>query len=246
MPVKNKYHKEIIGLIKKFSVVESPDREGFGLKYVGTNKPSYHLNTKDTQTVAKEFLRKNKLSTQELHLLLDSLYYGGTYEEVNIAAKIIQYDKELRQNINFDKLNYWLENVHGWAEVDTLCQMAFTSDDILSKWGDWKKFLVKLNRNSNVHKRRASLVFLTKPVGQSADIRLSGLAFNNVNHLKQEKDILITKAVSWILRTLIKNHRSEVISYLEDNSDKLPKIAVREVKSKLETGKKYISKSKQK
>lgn len=95
MPVKNKYHREIVGQIKKYSAVKSPDREAFGLKYVGTNKPSYHLNTKDTQTVAKEFLRKSKLSTQELHLLLDPLYYGGAYEEVNIAVRIIENSKRL-------------------------------------------------------------------------------------------------------------------------------------------------------
>ncbi len=238
------YHLQIIAEIQKCSGLDKPDFVGFGLKYVGTNKPSYHLDTKDTRKIAKDFVKSHPYNLKEYICLLDSLYSGESYDEVNIAAKIIEFSPELRQQFNIESLNSWLSYVHGWAEVDTLCQMAFTDEDLLSRWNEWEKFLTKLSLDSNVHKRRASLVLLTKPARLSSDSKISSLAFINVERLKHEKDILITKAVSWILRCLIKNHEKEVADYLENNKDSLPKIAIRETTMKLLTGKKYINNSK--
>jgi 3-methyladenine DNA glycosylase AlkD len=75
-------------------------------------------------------------------------------------------------------------------------------------------------------------------VSQSANEEFADLAFTLINRLKHEKDILITKAISWLLRAMIKNHKSKVAAYLQKNYDKLPKIAARETKRKLETGRK--------
>ena len=107
---------------------------------------------------------------------------------------------------------------------------------MLANWKQWKSLLVSLSKSQNVHKRRASLVLLTKPVKESTDPRLARLAFANIGRLKSDKDILVTKAVSWLLRALIKYHRQEVERYLKDNSDSLPKIALRETRNKLKSG----------
>jgi len=242
--IKNNYHKEILKEVKKYSGLEIPNNEGFGLKYVGTNKPSYHLNTKDTRQIAKDFVNIHQFELNQYIKLLDSLYFGETYDEINIAAKIIEFSSEFKKQFDINYLDIWLENVHGWAETDTLCQMAFTDQDLLSNWSNWQKLIKKLSTDKNVNKRRASLVLLTKPVRLSADPRFSVLAFENIDKLKSETDILITKAVSWLLRALIKNHQQEVSQYLEKNRDSLPKIAVREVSTKLLTGKKYINQKK--
>jgi 3-methyladenine DNA glycosylase AlkD len=77
---------------------------------------------------------------------------------------------------------------------------------------------------------------LTKPLRQSDDPRLADMALMNVEKLKSEKSILITKAVSWVLRSMIKHHRTEVERYVEMNVDTLPKIAVRETRNKLVGG----------
>jgi 3-methyladenine DNA glycosylase AlkD len=242
--IKNNYHQEILKQVKKYSGLENPNNEGFGLKYVGTNKPSYHLNTKDTRQIAKDFVKNNQFNLDQYLKLLDSLYSGETYDEINIAAKIIEFSSELKEQFDVNYLNAWLEKVHGWAETDTLCQMAFTDQDLLSNWSNWSKLIKSLSTDKNVHKRRASLVLLTKPVRLSTDSKFAILAFENIDKLKSETDILITKAVSWLLRALIKNHQQEVSQYLDKNRDSLPKIALREVSTKLLTGKKYINNSK--
>jgi 3-methyladenine DNA glycosylase AlkD len=170
---------------------------------------------------------------------LDSLYSKATtFEEMDVAARLLGISSKLRQEINPQKLDYWLNFTKGWAEVDLLCQSNFTAEEILGNWKVWKKLLIKFSKDKNIHKRRASLVLLIKAVRGSKSTKLSNLAFKNIEYLKSEKEILITKAVSWILRSLIKNHKKEVSLYLEKNKDSLPKIAVREVSNKLKTGKK--------
>lgn len=238
----NKYHQEILNQIKSLSKNKKPDREGFGLKYVGTDKPSYHLNTASIYQIVKEFLDNHKdISEANLVALVDSLYEGRTFDEIVIAAKIVGKSRKLREFVEIDHIDTWLGHVHGWAETDVLCQNAFTDTDFLGRWDLWEKFLDRLVKDGNVHKRRASLVLLNNPLRLSPDNRLSVKAFQNVDLLKKEKDILITKSISWILRTLIKFHREEVSKYIEENRESLPKIAIREVKTKLETGKKYIN-----
>ncbi|MDO8690998.1 MAG: DNA alkylation repair protein [Dehalococcoidia bacterium] len=135
-------------------------------------------------------------------------------------------------------MDRWLTGAEGWLEVDSLCYGAFTADDMLSDWASWETLLRALASDEDVHKRRASLVLLTKAVRESDDPRLADLAFENIDRLRGEKDPLITKAISWLLRDLIRNARTRVEDYLAQNSSTIPKIAVREVTNKLRTGKK--------
>jgi 3-methyladenine DNA glycosylase AlkD len=132
----------------------------------------------------------------------------------------------------------WLNRVQGWAEVDSLCQSKFTAIEVLENWKEWKRLLTKLASDNNVHKKRASLVLLTKPARDSNDPRLADMAFMNIDKLKAERHILITKAISWLLRDLIRHNRQRVERYLRENEETLPKIAVRETRTKLLTGRK--------
>jgi len=58
--------------------------------------------------------------------------------------------------------------------------------------------------------------------------------------LKSEKEVLITKAISWTLRSMVKLHRTPLKNYLAKNKQTLPAIAMRETLTKLQTGKKTL------
>ncbi|MBY0432537.1 MAG: DNA alkylation repair protein, partial [Cyclobacteriaceae bacterium] len=62
-----------------------------------------------------------------------------------------------------------------------------------------------------------------------------------IERLKIEKEILITKAISWLLRDLVKHHTKMVSQYISRNKNTLPAIAIRETLTKLKTGKKTPS-----
>ena len=135
---------------------------------------------------------------------------------------------ELRKQIGPKILDKWLDDRVGWVEVDSLCQSTFGAEEMLEKWSQWEKLIKGLNKSSNINKRRASLVLLTKPVKDPESKKISDLAFFCIDNLKSERDILITKAISWLLRNLIKYNKEKVTQYLEANRNILPKIAIRE------------------
>lgn len=233
----NLHHQIILEEIKKYS--GKPSKHKNINNYIGTASFEYNVPNLAKQQIAKNWAKQNKnIFLNNFLEILDSLNAGQSHEEKSIVGRLLFLFPKLRFKIKPQNLSKWLDNVHGWAEVDGLCQNNFQYQDFLGNWFVWEKALQDFSKDKNVHKKRASLVLLTGPVNYCPDIRLSSLAFKNIDRLKSEKDILITKAISWLLRSLIKFHRPDVEKYLEKNKTLLPKIAVRETSNKLKSGRK--------
>jgi 3-methyladenine DNA glycosylase AlkD len=237
----HKHHKEILNLIQKNSSKPASD---FNINnYLGSKAKYYSIKTLVKRKLIKDWARNNKnIQFSEFIDLLNSLNCGESFQEKSSVAELLTCFKKYRQSLDPFMLDKWLNNLSGWAEIDTLCQSTFEPEELLSKWQEWQKLLKAFVNSKNISKRRASLVLLTKAVRKSKDERLKNFAFKNIKKLQHEKDILITKAVSWLLRSLVKNHKEGVSSYLKENKELLPKIAYRETFSKLKTGKKYVNK----
>ena len=116
------------------------------------------------------------------------------------------------------QLDAWLGCLNGWAEVDSTCQTVFNDKDLLADWEGWSALLESLACDENINKRRAALVLLTAPITQSPDARILDLSFQLIDRLKGEKEGRITKAVSWLLRKGIKQHRDAIAAYVEANA----------------------------
>jgi 3-methyladenine DNA glycosylase AlkD len=231
------FYKEILADIEKYVAENNILLERDGFRYIGTTKAVYFIRAVDLRRIFKKFAKRHPdLTMHEFVTLLDSLSLGETYNEFAAVGLLLTAYPKLRQALDPYNLDHWLDHAEGWAEVDAICQLNFTAWEMLADWERWETLLREFVKSENIHKRRASLVLLTKPVGQSDDPRLSNLAFKNVNELKREQGILITKAISWILRSLIKYHWAEVEDYLAVNANALPKIALRETRYKLVGG----------
>lgn len=244
MKIINPRHLQLLKLIDQSKSNCKPTDTVWVQKYLGSNKTFHGFSSHQMSLLVKTFLNDNKLDKSQTIKLLNSLYQNGTtYTEIALAAMILPHTPLIK---SFDpkQLNLWLNYTHGWAENDVLCQSNFSSDTLLSNWDNWQKILKEFNKSPSINKRRASLVLLTKSLRQSDDFRLSKITFENIDNLKSEKEILITKAVSWALRALVKFHKDKVLEYLQNYKDTLPKIAYRETLSKALTGKKYVNKSK--
>lgn len=232
-----KLHAEIVLAFKKHS--------GKGTKhtssktYLGNSHFTYDISVPIQRQIAKDFIKAHpEMTPEQFAALLDLLYAGKSYNEKSMGGSLLGYMKKHRVHVKPQMLDAWLEHLVGWAEIDSLCQGSFEAGDLLADWKQWEKTLVFFSKSKDISKQRASLVLLTTPVTDSDDKRISKLAFKNIETLKGEKDILITKAVSWLLRSLVKHHRKEAAAYLAKNKNSLPKIAVRETTRKIETGKK--------
>lgn len=247
MTIKNSLHLQILDFLENSNSNSDSAENQWVQRYLGSNNPTRGIKTIEIRKFAKKIVEDNNLDGQKLIDLLNSLYQNGTtFNEIDIASKILGTKAKFCANLDPNILDTWLNYTYGWAEVDGLCQSNFTQDILLSNWSVWQNLLAKFNKDTNIHKRRASLVLLNKSLGQSDDSRLSKLAFKHIDNLKSEKEVLITKAISWSLRSLVKFHGDKVLEYLEKNQNSLPKIAYCETLTKATTGRKYINNSKNK
>jgi len=233
--------------VRKRAVEVSHSQKGKLEKYFGTVKTLYVIETDAQRRIIRTWINKHSdLTVSEYLKLLESLFQGKSVNEVSIAGELLGWLPELRKSVRPSHLDAWLNWLHGWGEVDSLCQSKFSASELLGNWREWESLLANLSSQENVHKKRASLVLLTKPVRDSDDERLADLAFKIIDKLKDERNILVTKAVSWLLRDLVKHNRQRVETYLNENEDTLPKIALRETRMKLLTGRKKPSHAKHK
>lgn len=228
----NSLHKELLEKIKKNagngSIHSGND------SYLSSGHQYYNVSVPIKRAIAREWVKEHKtIPTRDLLALLDSLFQGKSYEEKTLAGILLGYLPQQRKEIDPEQLNTWLNYLNGWAEVDTLCQSTFTAEEVVAKWEVWVRLLKKLAKSENPNKKRASLVLLTGSVSHSDSKNLVILSFELVDALKSEKSILITKAISWLLRSLIKYHKEAVQRYVSENEDTLPRIAVWETKRKL-------------
>jgi len=233
-----RYHLEILREIKK-NAGKNGKETAWVKKYMGTNKIFYCLKSETKKKIAKDWIKNHPdIPLLDYIELLNSLFAGESHEEISVASLLLGFLPKLRKQLKPKILDKWLNNACGWGEIDSICQSNFSAQELLDDWKNWKKLLLKFSKDKNISKRRASLVLLTKAVRTSENSKLADLAFDNIDKLKFEKDILITKAISWLLRSLTSLNPDRVKSYLKKNINTLPKIAIRETKRKLLNGKK--------
>jgi 3-methyladenine DNA glycosylase AlkD len=173
--------------------------------------------------------------------VLDELFAADVHEAKVLSALMLQYRAGIRAWAGPAQVDSWLACLSGWAQIDSLCSNVFQPDELLGAWRCWNGWLRRWAGDEAIGKRRASLVLLTGPVRKTGDARPLDLALRNVGSLAAEREILITKAISWLLRSLVTRHRAAVADFVTANRAVLPAIAVREVTAKLQTGRKPTS-----
>ena len=214
--------------------------------YLSSGHHYYDVSIPTLRMLAKAWVRENcGIPDADFLLILDGLYRGKSYEEKVLASILLSYHRTAPGTIGPKLLDRWLDHLVGWAEIDSLCvcvasdaRRNFTEDEILTGWSEWSRFIRTLARDKNINKRRAALVFLTVPVRYSEDESLAALGFEVIEMLKPERHIMITKAVSWLLRSMVRHHKCAVAAYVRENGQSLPAVAVSETTRKITTGRK--------
>ncbi len=233
--MRNKYHQEILSLITNHS--GTPTQHTYLDSYLGNTHPRYPINVPTLRKIAKEWMNDHcDLKHKEFSTLISSLVRGESSTEKCFTGILLDYSTPDQRQFNPKLFVQWLNHIKGWAEVDALCTGIYSVTQITSQWKVWKPILVQLSKSDNINKRRASIVLLCSPLRSTIDNKLATLALENIERLKGEREILITKAISWTLRSMEKHYKKILTRYIQDNKETLPKIAVRETLMKLKTG----------
>jgi len=229
---------EHAGLVDELRRLGRPYRGGQrNDSYTGSGRPFFNVSVPDQRRLARGWLAAHRRSADaEVLALVDRLLRGETYEEKVLGAIFLALSRRARALATPAMADAWLDDLNGWAEIDCLCAGVFPAEGLAADWAAWRELIHRLSRDGNINKRRAALVMLTTATRTSDDLRVRDLAFALVERLKAEKPILITRAVSWLLRSMSARHGPAVAAYLDANAHSLPAIAVRETRAKLRSG----------
>jgi 3-methyladenine DNA glycosylase AlkD len=232
-------HRRLLEQLRSIGEPPAIARDGENDSYGSSERIFYWVPVPARRRIARNWIRGHgAVSADETLAVVESLFSGESHEEKTLAALILGDCLPARERARPADVERWLGQLNGWAEIDALCQSVFTGDELLAHWRAWRASIRKFSTHSNANYRRAALVLLTGPVRRSDDARFRDLAFEVIERLKHERIILMTKAVSWLLRSLVAHHRQAVLRYLKQNAATLPKVAVRETRTKLDTGRK--------
>ncbi len=235
------HHTAILNLIKRHA--GTPTQHTFSDNYLGNTHLRYPINVPTLRRIARDWMRAHRdLSADNVAELLTSLITSKSATEKTMAGIILDNTTLEQRKFDPNLFDLWLDHLVGWAEIDSVCTGRYTMTEVSGDWKRWKKILVKFSKSTNISKRRASIVLLVSPLRRAEDPEMVRLALENVDRLKAEKDVLITKAISWVLRSALPIQQEVIKKYLNLNKASLPKIAVRETLVKLRTGKKTKSK----
>lgn len=212
--------------------------QAFLVRYLGSPRPTHAIKTAELKAYAKQLVRDQRYSSQDWYDILDQFYAGPYFEHRVLAGTLLTLLPAFRARLKLERLEHWLSQQVGWCEIDVTCQSGWTAEELVHRWAEWQPFLTRLSAATNISLRRASLVLLVTPLRSSLDERLTEQALATVQRLKSEKAILITKAISWVLRSMTRQQPDTVRNFLDEYEASLPAIAVRETRRKLDTGKK--------
>jgi 3-methyladenine DNA glycosylase AlkD len=233
----NPFHGEILQLIKAHS--GTPTQHTFLDSYLGNDHPRYPISAPALRKIAKNWMQEHReITATGFSKMLTSLIEAKSSTEKCMAGIIMDYATAAQRSFDPKLFDQWLDHLAGWAEVDAVCTGKYTIHQIPANREKWAPLLKRFCKSKNIQKRRASLVLLCSPVRHHDDEWLALAALENVKALQSEKEVLITKAISWILRSMVKHHKKMVEAFVKENRTTLPSIAVRETLTKLKTGKK--------
>jgi 3-methyladenine DNA glycosylase AlkD len=229
-------HADLLAAIQRTG---GPRRQGndHNDSYGSSGHPFYRVPVPVRREIARTWLAGDRTRpTAEILAVTESLFAGDSHEEKTLAALLLGYHRATRNRTGPADVERWLDHLNGWAEIDTLCYGIYTAPELLAGWADWENLLRRLSHAPDPNRRRAALVLLTKPIHACDDERLRELAVEIVDRQHGDRNPLVTKAVSWLLRSMVTHHRDAVAGYLAANEATLAAIVVRETRTKLATG----------
>jgi len=219
------------------ALADEAHREGMQMA-VPTGLKMYGLRVPQIRDLAKAWSREHKaVERHNLLALFEALWAGDSREELMLASELLQRYKRWIPQLEWAQFDRWRRRLDNWEVTDSLGQR------ILGPWvlGDPEPrvaHLYDLIQDEDVWSRRLALVTTTWLNRGRKDLSFPDVTLELVDRVKRERHPMITKAVSWALRELIKKHPDVVARYLDANAEVLAPHVVREVRNKLETGRK--------
>ncbi len=220
----------ILDILNDLENLANPDYIEFSKRMIPTSLKIIGVSLPNTRKVLKSSYVKIKD--------YEFSKYTNILEFIYISNELIAKNKEFRNKLLPQDILNLLFGLDNWASVDSFSQHVYGPAWINNQISN--SDIINLSNSDNVWYRRLAIVSTvqlnqkSKSEEWKKDFTLN-LCKTHIN----DREVIIQKAISWALRILVKNHREAVSVFLNNNSEILKPFIVRELKSKLNTGKKY-------
>jgi 3-methyladenine DNA glycosylase AlkD len=223
---------------KSLQVFADPKRKEFArtsyptkMEVIGVSVPNLKVVLKELKTSTKDFSVNDKL------VLAKSLINEDVFELQQLAFEFLDANKKVLKSLTKDDIKELGKNLDNWLSVDYYA--AFIVGFA------WRERLIDMN---DVKKYLESEDFWIRRIAVVATVSLNQKARGGQGDSEQTLEIcreviddhqeMIVKALSWALRELAKIEKEPVAEFMDRYKDRLHSKVIREVESKLETGRK--------
>lgn len=202
-----------------------------GLKMLGVRVP-------ELRRVARAFrVEHADAPWEEVLEVVDALWESDLQDERLLAILITGYYARRIPELRWEHFDRWRGRLENWGLTDALATI------VLGPWVQASmparlRHLRALVRDEDLWSRRLAIVATVLLNRGRKAPAIPDVTFALLDRVKAERDPMMTKAVSWALRELVKTHPDRVEAYLEENRGALAALVAREVKNKLRTGRK--------
>lgn len=201
--------------------------------HVGTRSFLYGVSNAACRGILNSVSQDINLLGREGQIALLDLLAGGTsHEEKSMVGFLLKMRPGLRAHLPPPILRRWISAFDGWAQIDALCQNVFTAEEMLTDWPGWNALLDELSRSTDERDQRAGLVLLVGPVRRVRDPGLVARAETSLRRALEFDGSLVQRAVSWLLREMVRRYAHEVERFLQLHESEMPGFVVREVSDK--------------
>jgi 3-methyladenine DNA glycosylase AlkD len=210
-------------------------RDG-SLTVAPTRQRVHGVRTPDSRRLAKAWRREHSEAVpEEVLALVDSLWEGDSRDERVLGLEILVLHPGVIRGLTREWFDRRRPDIDNWGVCD------FLAVRILGPWTEAAPderlpYLESLVGDSRVYSRRLGLV-------ASVHLNREGPGFGcwtleQVDRLLDEREPMVTKAISWVLRQMTRHQADEVALYVESRGERLAALPRREVLNKLRTGRK--------
>lgn len=196
----------------------------------------YGVRVPRLREAARAWHRAHKgIAREEWIAMVEALWAGESREERLLAVHFSQRYGSWIPTLTWTHFDRWRRRLDNWEVTDGLAVWVL-GPWIVAHPAARLGHLLELIGDEDVWSRRLALV-ATVPLNRGrAGSAIPDLTLDLVERVKEERQPMITKAVSWALRGMIEADSERVAGYVEENRETLAAHVLREVDSKLRTG----------
>jgi 3-methyladenine DNA glycosylase AlkD len=201
------------------------------LQVIGVEVPNINELVKD---LAK---RLRKAPGEEVVELAKALANTGVLECYQVACKLLEKHRPATASLKLEDVEALAQGLDNWVSVDNFAGLIAGAawregqipDEVVREWA----------RSEDRWWRRAAVVCTValnqKARGGTGD---APRTLDICRLVASDRDDMVSKALSWALRELAKRDTAPVLAFLEEYEEVLPARVKREVRKKIETGRK--------